>query len=434
MILQNKKIVFFSILLLLNNCSLNKNSNFWTKDETIKKKTSKNSTLLFKKEKILEKEFNSYLKINLRAQKNNYVKNLNNTGQINYDGDLKKISRFKYSKIYYFHQYESELIFDKNNIIFFNNKGSILKFSKQSSLIWKKNYYSKKERKKNPFLYFANNSETLIVADSNAKYYALNLINGNLLWMKNHIAPFNSEIKIYKDKFFVVDFENTLRCFSLLDGTELWKFKTTKFTIKSQKKSSVIVVDNKVIFSNSIGDITAINADTGNFLWQSPTQNANSYADFFALKTSDLISDKKSILFSNNTNNFFSLDINSGFVNWKQNINSVLRPSLIDDLIFTVTNEGFLTLIDNKDGSIIRVTDIFDRFSKKKRIKIKPEGFIVGNKNIYLTTNKGHLLIIDIKNGRTNEILKIDKDKISKPYVLDQNLFIVKDNAIIKLN
>ena len=27
-----------------------------------------------------------------------------------------------------------------------------------------------------------------------------------------------------------------------------------------------------------------------------------------------------------------------------------------------------------------------------------------------------------------------DRDKISKPYVLDQNLFIVKDNAIIKLN
>ena len=65
---------------------------------------------------------------------------------------------------------------------------------------------------------------------------------------------------------------------------------------------------------------------------------------------------------------------------------------------------------------------------------IKPVGFIVGSKNIYLTTNNGKLLVIEVKSGTTKSILNIDGDKISRPFVLGKNLYLVKNNAIIKLN
>jgi hypothetical protein len=42
-------------------------------------------------------------------------------------------------------------------------------------------------------------------------------------------------------------------------------------------------------------------------------------------------------------------------------------------------------------------------------------------------------MVIDIKLEKKS-ILKIDNEKISRPFVLDKNLFVVKDNAIIKLN
>ena len=80
------------------------------------------------------------------------------------------------------------------------------------------------------------------------------------------------------------------------------------------------------------------------------------------------------------------------------------------------------------------MTDVFKSFKKKTREKIKPLGFIIGSKNIYLTTDHGRLMVIDLKTGKTNSILKIDNDKISRPFVLDKNLFVVKDNAIIKLD
>ena len=65
---------------------------------------------------------------------------------------------------------------------------------------------------------------------------------------------------------------------------------------------------------------------------------------------------------------------------------------------------------------------------------IKPVGFILGSKNIYLTTDNGKLLIIDIRTGKTNSIIKIDNNKISRPFILNKNLFVIKDNSIMKLN
>ena len=68
------------------------------------------------------------------------------------------------------------------------------------------------------------------------------------------------------------------------------------------------------------------------------------------------------------------------------------------------------------------------------RKKIKPVGFIVGSKNIYLSTNNGRLIIADIVTGKVSSILKIDNTIISRPFVLNQDIFVIKENAIIRLN
>lgn len=434
---MNKLNFLIIILILLSSCSFNKNSAFWTSSEDISQEKNTNFKEIFPKEEALKKEFNSNLKIKLTSNTVNktYANNyLNNNNRLNFDGNLKKSSRYKFSKIENFSQYQPEISFFKNNLIFFDNKGSILQFNDQSKLIWKKNYYSKSEKKLKPILQFANNGKYLIAADNIAKYYMLDVQTGNLIWSKKSLAPFNSQIKIYKDKFFIIDLSNTLRCYSIKDGSEIWSLKTENSLIRTQKKLSMVIVDEKIYFNNSIGDISAVDITEGKLLWQLPTQSSLIYESAFSLKTSDIISDKKSLFFSNNKNQFFSIDINSGSFNWENKVNSDLRSTLIDDLIVSISIEGYLIIIEKKTGNIIRVTDIFQNFKTKKRSNIKPNGFIVGLKNIYLSTSNGRLLVIDIVTGKTISVLKIDNEKISKPFVLNKNLFLIKNNSIIKLN
>ena len=430
---------FLKIILLfifITNCSLHKNSKFWSQEEIVKE-IQENITELFIKEDSLGSEFNPNLKISLYSKPidksffNNYD---NNNGRIDFNGDLKSISKYKFSKIENFHQYDPKISFYKNDIIFFDNKGSILRFNNDTDLIWKKNNYTKPEQKLNPILFFANNKKKLIVADNISKYYALDIQTGEKLWSKNNTAPFNSQLKIYKDKFFVIDFENILRAYSVNNGNEIWNIKTQNSLIRSKKKLSMVIINNKIYFNNSSGDISAVDIESGELLWQVPTQSSLIDNEGSILKTSDIIADQQNLYFSNNKNQFFSLDIQTGTLNWQQKINSNLRSTLIDNYIFTVSLEGYLIIIEKNSGNIIRISNIFKNFKKKKRKSIQPTGFIIGNDNIYLTTDHGRLLVIDIITGNVLNVMKINNDKINRPLVLNQNLFIITDNSILKLN
>ena len=433
---MNKIICFIISFIIITSCSFNQNSKFWSASQNIQEENDSNFKEIFATEVALGQELNPNLTIKLDSNVNNNlaIRNyFNNDGRLNYDGELRKSSRYKFSKIKNFYQLEPTISFNNKNLIFFDNKGSILQFNDKSKLIWKKNHYSKSEKKLKPILQFANNGKFLIVADNIAKYYMLDLINGNLIWSKINLAPFNSQIKIYKDKFFIIDFSNTLRCFSIKDGEELWNIRTESSLIRSQKKLSMVIVNGVVYFNNSIGDISAVDINKGELLWQLPTQSSLIYEAAFSLETSDITTDSTSLFFSNNKNQLFSIDLGSGSFNWENKVNSNLRPSLVGNYIFTVSIEGYLIVIKKNNGNIIRVTDVFKNFKPKKRKKIKPTGFVMGLNNIYLSTDNGRILVIDIASGKTKSALKIDNEKISRPIILDKNLFVVKDNAIIKL-
>ena len=431
---MNKKILILILVLFFNHCSFNKNNNFWNQTNI---KKSDNKKQLFAKVEISNFEINKDLEIDIRSARfteQSFQNNLsNNNGRLRYDGKFKKALKFNFSKINKFDEFEPELIIDNDSFIFFSNKGTILKFDKKSKLIWKKNHYTKAEKKLKPILFFASNGETLIVADNITKIYALDINTGELIWSKNNSSAFNSEIKIYKDNFYLIDYQNILRSFSIKTGEQVWKVKTKNSILKSQKKLSLVIKNNKIFFNNSIGDITAVDLKTGNLLWIVPTMNSTNTSKSYFLKISNLILNENSIYFSTNMNQFYSIDINTGLINWMQAMNSSLRSTLIEDMIFSVSDNGFLSVSNAKTGEIIRRTNIFNDIKKRKKKKLRATGFVVGKNKIYVSTNNGKIFVVDILNGKTMSSLKIDNNKVSRPFVLNQDLFVIKDNGIIKI-
>ena len=167
-----------------------------------------------------------------------------------------------------------------------------------------------------------------------------------------------------------------------------------------------------IYFLNSLGDLTAIEIETGNLIWQTPTQSTDIYENSFMLNNSEIIYANNSIYFSNNENEFFSIDAKTGVVKWKQTINSNLTPLFIDNLLFTITLEGYLTILDPRNGNIVRMTNIINKIKKYKKDNIKPIGFIVSQDKVYLSLSNGRLIIIETLTGKPIDIKKIDNEKI----------------------
>ena len=417
-------------LLIFVGCSSNNKSNLPVNNskKLIKKTGSDNQ--------IISKNFNSNLKIvlNKKSDKKEKRELKNNLGRQEVGNINYIISSFKFKKIKNFSLIEPNLIFTKDGIIFFEKKGNIIKFDYEKNIVWKINHYTKQEKKLSPLINFGNNDEVIIVTDNLSKYYAIDKSNGNLLWSKTNASQFNSEIKVIGDKFYVIDKENIIHCFSIKNGEKIWNYKTENFFIKSNKKLSIVFDNNKIIFNNSIGDITALDANKGFLLWQTPTQNNQIYADTISLSTSSLVIDNDFVLFSNNNNEFYSLDKNDGFVNWKQAINSDIKPVVSNEIVFSVSNEGLLFIIDLKNGNIIKTQDLFLSYSHKKRLLLKPTGISLGVERIFITLNNGNLMVLDLKTGNLIKSIKIDSKTISEPFIYNKKIYIIKNNSIVELS
>ncbi len=431
---MNKLIFTFIALLFLNNCSFNENSRIWKDKNKFEK--DKKITKVFVEEKVNVSEFNQDLKLDLSSIKINNKKNYNqnNLGLQNYKGDLDKIGSFKFSKFKDVNQLNSKPIFFEEGIIFFDKKGSIIKYDNNQKIVWKKNHYSKTEKKLKPKLNFLLDDQSLLIADSIAKYYSINIINGSLNWIKNNTYPFNSDIKKHKNKIFVVDYKNILRCYNAKDGSECWNLQTEDSFTVSDAKYSVIVFDKSVIFSNSIGDITAVDIETGLITWQLPTQSSSIINETYNFKISKLVSDGNSIFFSNNKNQFYSIDIKTGATNWINEVNTNVKPILVGNLIFTISNEGYLYLIDKNKGNIVRITDLFLNYKDKKRKNIYPIGFVIGGKNLYLTNSDGKMIIAGIEDGKIIKNEKVSSGLVSEPFIFNNNLYVVRNGSILQYN
>jgi len=431
----NKLLLLILILLFANNCSINKKVGFWNKDKPDAAKVKNVRTILTKQARD-EMEFNSRLKIKFSDAKfnKNFNNNQNNIGKLSYEGKLQKIGKYNFSKFDDFEYINVQPVFYNENVIFSDNKGAIILYDKNYKIIWKKNFYSKSEKKLKPRLSFAVHKNILIVIDDISKYYTLNIKTGDIIWSKNNIVPFNSEIKIKDEFFYVVDYKNILRAISIKDGLEIWNLKTEESLTKSSTKISIAIKNKNIYFNNSIGDITAVNLKSGQLVWQLPTQSNNISQNAFQLSNSKLVIDNDSILFSNNKTEFYSIDTTTGLINWKNEINSILRPVVIGKFIITVSKKGYLYIIDKNNGNIIRINDLHKNYKIKKKRNLITTGFFIAQDKIYLSNNDGKLTTADLNTGNILDIKKIASNKILQPYLNNNNLFLISNGSIIKYN
>ncbi|MDB4193366.1 PQQ-binding-like beta-propeller repeat protein [Candidatus Pelagibacter sp.] len=432
---MNKVLLLFLIFLILNNCSASKKVGFWDKNNKDASKIKNNKTILTKQVR-LEEEFNSnlYVKISNGKFNQNSLNNQNNMGELAYEGVLEKIGKYNFSKFNDFDFISPNPLFYNKNLVFYDNKGTITFYDENQKILWENNFYIKSEKKIKPRLNFAVKNNILIVTDDVAKYYAINIDTGELLWTKKNIVPFNSDIKIKDDVFYVVDYKNILRSISIQDGSEIWNLKTEESLTKSNTKISIALDKKNIYFNNSIGDVTAVDIKSGQLIWQLPTQNNNISQNAFQLSNSELVINKNTIFFSNNKNEFYSIDTVTGLINWKTEISSDLKPVVIGNLVITISEKGYLYIVDKKSGKIIRINDLFKGYKDKKRKQIKPTGFFIALNKIYLTNSDGKLIIVNSNEGNILNVVKISGGKILQPFINENNLFLISNGSIIKFN
>ena len=194
---MNRLLALFITFFLLNNCSFNENSKIW-KDKEKDLSEKENVKKIFAEEDVKASEFNQEVKLNLSGLRttNKIIDNTNNYGAQAYDGVFKKIGSFKFSKLDEINNLNYKPIFLSDGIIFFDKKGTIIRYDNNKKVIWKKNHYAKSEKKLRPKLNFTIKKISLSLAIT----FFSGITSKDEFEAKNLFSKKASELKRIKDR------------------------------------------------------------------------------------------------------------------------------------------------------------------------------------------------------------------------------------------
>ena len=443
---KKKNLIFFLIFILLVNCSFDNKTGIWSGSKKEKRRISelekeqkqtKVVDYIYSSKSVYSKEISLTKKISISNPRKNLSWKMSSLNQQNFLGNIylsgidniflkKKIGKNKFptSKII-----SSPLVFE-NNIIFSDDNGTIFNINQNGEINWKKNIYKKIYKKVYKNLVFSIYQNNIYVADNIGFIYSIGLNNGKLVWIKNHGIPIKSNIKIYKNKIFLINQDNRILCFNTKNGSKIWDIRSVPSFIKLQNfLSSAISKQGDVIAINSSGDLLKVNANNGKIAWSLNTlQSTLAHAtDFF--KSSEIVIIDDNIIFSSKSS-IFSYNLNTGYTNWKQEVSSIGAPIIDGKNIFILTDNGYFVIIDKDTGIIISSTNIL-KILKKKKQETKITGFIMGSGKIYSVTSNGYLIVSSPVSGKVEYFKKIGDPVTSTPIINDGKLYILTKNSRI---
>lgn len=103
---------------------------------------------------------------------------------------------------------------------------------------------------------------------------------------------FSSHLNFYKGILYVVNQNSRLYAFNASDGLKIWSFEALSGVVKPSKSSNISIDNDKLIFSNDLGDITVIDLNKQTVLWSINILSTNRIFNNFFLKISNILIDK----------------------------------------------------------------------------------------------------------------------------------------------
>ena len=328
----------------------------------------------------------------------------------------------------------SLLVFE-NFIFFSDEKGRIYKFDLNSQkTIWELKIYdsSYNDYPKNIALFL--NADVLYAADNLGFVYSIDTQTGKTIWQQNYGIPFSSHLNFHKGILYVVNQNSRLYAFNPSDGQKIWSFESLSGLIKPSRSSNISLYDNKLLFSNDVGDITAIDLDQQVIIWTKNILSQNSISNNLVFKISNILIDKKEVFVSSNSGDLFNFNVESGEIKWSQKLTSIQNHISTDKYLFVLTENGFVVAFNKTNGNILWSVNL-SKLSKDSKIKVDYYGLLLASNNLYATSSNGDIYKISALDGKYISHKKINSDLSRAPIVVDNKIFILnRSSELIILN
>ena len=438
------KFLIIIIIILLPHCSFDNKTGIWKNNNTAdfkKEDKFKDFKTLYSKKKTFDKIImpSNNLEINLSPVKSNlkwldeYYQNSNNLENFSYKNQNKII--FKSKKLSR-RKTKERLVFDGDKALVADDKGDIVVYSfNNKKITFRYNFYKKQFRNIKKDLNIIINDNVIYVGDNLGYLYALNYINGKLLWAKYFQIPFRSNLKIIDDTIVLADANNSLYFINKSNGERLKIIPTEENIIQNDFISSLAINEDFVFYLNTYGSLYSIdkNKRINWFVNLNQSLNLNPTNLFYS---NPLVVFKDKIIVSTEQY-LYILNIETGATILKASISSIVKPIISKKNLFLITPDNLLVCLNVDTGEVIYSVDInqeIANFLKIKKKSITTRSFAIVNNNLFVFLRNSYLVKFTRK-AKIQNINKLPVNLGSFPiFINDSIIYLDQKNKLVVLD
>ena len=430
---------------LINNCSFDSKTGIWTGSDQIAKnenKTSQNIEFIFKKQNniVREIDLSPAQTIDIDKPKNydewsqryqNKSNNINNVIFLN-QGNYLKLSKISNAKV------NKNILIYEDNLFFSDLKGNIGVFSlRENKLLFKYNFYKKKLKKFKKEIKLLIKENIIIAVDNFGYIYSIDYKKNKIIWAKNFLIPFRSNLKIVDETLFLSNEKNEVILIDIKNGDKIDEFYTEPSQAVSNFESNLAVDNNNnLLFMSTSGvlySLNFINNISINWIINFKQESEIIY------KGNPITVSNDNIIISNQ-DNISLINVNGAKI-WDLSIKSNLSPIISGNTIFTVNKDNYLIFIDKDSGQIKFSKSIYSLITKefqknlKRKIKKINHIYLTGNKLLLISENS-YFIEVNLQNFINVHSVKRNPFEISSDVIFYEKemVFINKSNRVYKVN
>jgi outer membrane protein assembly factor BamB len=280
----------------------------------------------------------------------------------------------------------------------------------------------------------------IFVASGYRTVTALDQASGQVLWTTPVDVPIHGAPTVSGSRVFVIDVENQIMAFDTATGRQDWSYRGIPEPARIMRASSPAVIGDTVIAPFSSGEVIALRASTGQSLWTqvlSRTSRTSALSELRDIAGRPVIS--RGVVYAVGHSGVMSaMDARSGQPKWQLPVAGVNAPLPIGDVVYVVSKNGELTVVNRDNGQVYWTRDLnqgrirqeggflgfFDR-------TVTPEwsGPLMASNRLLLVNSDGDLVAFDPKTGVQTATLKLGGPAFIAPAAYNGSVYVLTDRG-----
>ncbi len=280
----------------------------------------------------------------------------------------------------------------------------------------------------------------VFVASGYRSMTALDAATGAVLWTQLVDSPIHGAPTVAGTRVYAIDVDNQIVAFNVETGQPEWSYRGITEPARIMRASSPAVIGDTVIAPFSSGEVVALRATNGQPVWEevlSRTSRTSALSEIRDIAGRPVIS-RGFVYAVSHSGVMQAMDIRTGAPRWSLPIAGVNAPLPAGDVVYVVSKNGELTLVNRDNGSVYWTRDLNEGLVRQEGgflgffdRTVRPEwsGPILASNRLVLVNSDGNMVGFDPKTGAQTATLRLGAPAYVAPSAYNGALYALLDNG-----